>query len=153
MNICIFIGRLTKDPEVRYTQSGKCVARFTLAVDRKFKREGEATADFLNFVSFGGQAEFIEKYVHKGTKLAVQAHCQNDNYQNREGNTVYRDSFYTDSIEFAESKAASQQNNGGDGNSKPTSGRGNRRTQSTASSSSDEFINIPNGIDEEMPFN
>lgn len=138
MNLCIHIGRLSRDPEVRYGQSGNAMASFSLAVDRKFKREGQATADFLNFKAFGKTAEFLEKYCHKGTKLVVQSHLQNDNYTNKEGVKVYRDSLIVDSVEFAESKAASE--------------KANKSEQSPASPTSDGFMNIPDAIDEEVPF-
>lgn len=138
MNLCIHIGRLSRDPEVRYGQSGNAMASFSLAVDRKFKREGQATADFLNFKAFGKTAEFLEKYCHKGTKLVVQSHLQNDNFTNKEGVKVYRDSLIVDSVEFAESKAASE--------------KANKSEQSPASPTSDGFMNIPDAIDEEVPF-
>lgn len=138
MNLCIHIGRLSRDPEVRYGQSGNAMASFSLAVDRKFKREGQATADFLNFKAFGKTAEFLEKYCHKGTKLVVQSHLQNDNYTNKEGVKVYRDSLMVDKVEFAESKAASE--------------KANKSEQSPASPTSDGFMNIPDAIDEEVPF-
>lgn len=138
MNLCIHIGRLSRDPEARYGQSGNAMASFSLAVDRKFKREGQATADFLNFKAFGKTAEFLEKYCHKGTKLVVQSHLQNDNFTNREGVKVYRDSLMVDSVEFAESKAASE--------------KANKSEQSPASPTSDGFMNIPDAIDEEVPF-
>ena len=138
MNLCIHIGRLSRDPEVRYGQSGNAMASFSLAVDRKFKREGQTTADFLNFKAFGKTAEFLEKYCHKGTKLVVQSHLQNDNYTNKEGVKVYRDSLMVDSVEFAESKAASE--------------KANKSEQSPASPTSDGFMDIPDAIDEEVPF-
>ena len=139
MNICVHIGRLSRDPEVRYGQSGNAMASFSLAVDRKFKREGQATADFLNFKAFGKTAEFLEKYCHKGTKLVVQSHLQNDNYTNKEGVKVYRDSLMVDKVEFAESKAASE--------------KANKSEQSPASPTSDGFMNIPDGFsEEEVPF-
>ena len=87
MNKCIFMGRLTRDPEIRYTQSEKPVAviNYTLAVDRRYKREGEPSADFINFVAYGAAAEFAEKYFKKGTKLVVVARCQTRTYTNNEG--------------------------------------------------------------------
>ena len=139
MNLCIHIGRLSRDPEVRYGQSGKAVAMFSLAVDRKFKREGQPTADFLNFKAFGKTAEFLEKYCHKGTKLVVQSQLQNDNFTNKEGVKVYRDTLVVDNVEFAESKAASE--------------KANKSEQSPASPTSDGFMDIPDGLsDEEVPF-
>ena len=139
MNLCIHIGRLSRDLEVRYGQSGNAMASFTLAVDRKFKREGQATADFLNFKAFGKTAEFLEKYCKKGTKLVVQSHLQNDNYTNKEGVKVYRDTLIVDSVEFAESKAASE--------------KANKSEQNPVSPTSDGFMDIPDGLsDEEVPF-
>lgn len=139
MNTCVHMGRLTKDPEVRTAKSGSTIARFSLAVDRRFKREGEPDADFLNFVAFKKTAEFIEKYCKKGTKLLIQSHCQNDNYMNRDGQTVYRDVFVVENVEFAESKASAQRSNGSSAPKSPAK--------------DDGFMNIPNGIsEEEMPF-
>jgi len=148
MNIVIMMGRLTRDPEVRYSQDGKAFATFSLAVDKRFKREGQADADFFhNCKAFGKTAEFVEKYVHKGTKVVIQGRLQNDNYQAKDGNTVYRDSIMIDSIEFAESRATSQANNQG-GQQNNNQGR-SRQSQARQ----DDFMNIPDGIDEELPFN
>lgn len=150
MNIVIMVGRLTRDPEVRYSQDGKAFATFSLAVDKRFKREGQADADFFhNCKAFGKTAEFVEKYVHKGTKVVIQGRLQNDNYQAKDGNTVYRDSIMIDSIEFAESRAASQANNQG---SQPNNNQGRSHQQSQARQ--DDFMNIPDGIaEDELPFN
>ena len=104
MNKCIFIGRATKDPESTTSTSGTVCSRFSIAVDRKFKREGEPEADFFNCVSFGKQGEFVEKYVKKGTKLVVIGHIQNDEYTNSNGEKVKTTKVYTEEIEFAESK-------------------------------------------------
>ena len=139
MNICIHTGRLVKDPDVRTTQSGSTIARFSLAVDRRFKKEGEPTADFLEFVAFGKTAEFVGKYCKKGTKLDVHSRLQNDNYTNREGNKVYRNTLYVESLEFGESKASAQRSNGSSAPESPAK--------------DDGFMNIPDGISEEMPFN
>lgn len=142
MNICIHTGRLVRDPEVRTTQSGSVIARFSLAVDRRFKKEGELTVDFLEFVAFGKTAEFVEKYCKKGTKLDVHSRLQNDNYTNRDGNKVYRNTLYVESLEFGESKASAQRSNGSSANNTPKS-----------PAKDDGFMNIPNGIsEEEMPF-
>lgn len=140
MNVCIHTGRLVRDPEVRTTQSGSVIARFSLAVDRRFKKEGEPTADFLEFIAFGKTAEFVEKYCKKGTKLDVHSRLQNDNYTNRDGNKVYRNTLYVESLEFGESKASAQRSNGSSAPKSPAK--------------DDGFMQIPNGIaDEEMPFN
>ena len=112
MNKCIFMGRLTRDPEIRYTQSEKPVAvvNYTLAVDRRYKREGEPSADFINFVAYGTAAEFAEKYFKKGTKLLVTARCQTRTYINNEGKKVYVTEFIVEEQEFTESKRAQETN-------------------------------------------
>ena len=114
MNKVILMGRLTRDPEVRYSQgaSQTTVGRFSVAVDRRFKREGEPDADFFNCTCFGKQAEFVERYLHKGTKVVLCGRIQNDNYTNKDGQQVYNVRIMVDEIEFAESKNAS---GGGDG--------------------------------------
>ena len=134
------MGRLTRDPEVRYSQGANqtAVARFSLAVDRKFKREGEPDADFFKCTSFGKQAEFVERYLHKGTKIVLSGRLQNNNYINKEGQMVYDVQVMVEEIEFAESK-----------NSGSSDGQG---SAPASPSSSDGFMNIPDGIDEELPF-
>ena len=102
MNIVIEMGRLTKDPDIRNTGS-TTIARFSLAVDRRFKREGQPDADFFNFVSFGRQAEFAEKYLKKGMKVVVQGRLQNNNYQ-KDGKMVYSNEIVVDAVEFCEKK-------------------------------------------------
>lgn len=141
MNKLILMGRLTRDPEVRYSQGANqtAVARFSLAVDRKFKREGEPEADFFNCTSFGKQAEFVERYLHKGTKVVLSGRIQNNNYTNKDGQMVYAVQVMVEEIEFAESK-----------NSGSSDGQS---SAPTSPSSSDGFMNIPDGIDEELPFN
>lgn len=134
------MGRLTRDPEIRYSQGETllAIARYSIAVDRRFKREGEAEADFFNCTAFGKQAEFVEKYLKKGTKVLVTGRVQNDNYTNKEGQKVYSVQVVTEEIEFAESKgsaAGTQDNNG------------------ATTPADNGFINIPDGIDEELPFN
>ena len=106
MNIFCSMGRLTKDPEVRYTQgqTPMAIASFSLAVDRKFKRENEPDADFFNCTAFGKVAEFVEKFLKKGTKVVCQGRMQNDNYKDKNGNMVYAMKYMIDQIEFAESK-------------------------------------------------
>lgn len=145
MNKVILMGRLTRDPEVRYSQGANqtAVARFSIAVDRRFKREGEPDADFFNCTSFGKQAEFVERYLHKGTKVVLSGRVQNDNYTNKDGQMVYSVRIIVDEIEFAESKNAAGGNGGGytGGNSAPA-----------ASGAGDGFMNIPDGIEEELPF-
>lgn len=143
MNLCIQIGRCTKDPDIKVAKSGTAIADFTLAVDRKFKREGQPDADFLNFTAFGKTAEFVEKWVHKGTKLVVQSTLQNNNFQGRDGKTVYRNTLFVESVEFAESKAASQRANGNSNGSNAVP---------ASNDSKDDFMNISGAIGEELPF-
>ena len=120
MNKVILMGRLTKESDIRYTQGEKpmCIARFTLAVDRRFKKQGEQSADFISCVAFGKTGEFIEKYCKKGTKLGVVGHIQTGSYTNKDGQKVFTTEVAVDEAEFAESKAASQQNQ----QTAPTSG-------------------------------
>lgn len=149
MNKVILMGRLTRDPEVRYSQGegGTAVARFSLAVDRRFKRAGDAEADFFNCTAFGRQAEFAERYLKRGTKMLVTGRIQNDNYTNREGQKVYSVQVIVEELEFAESKAASAENSG-------FAGQGYQAERpSPAAAVGDGFMNIPDGIDEELPFN
>lgn len=146
MNKVILMGRLTRDPEVRYSQgsSQTAVGRFSIAVDRRFKREGEPDADFFNCTAFGRQAEFVERYLHKGVKIVVVGRIQNDNYTNKDGQMVYSVRVMVDEIEFAESKNASGEggNYAGGGSQKPE-----------PSGAGDGFMNIPDVIEEELPFN
>lgn len=137
MNKVILMGRLTREPDIRWTQGQeqKCMARYTLAVDRRVKQGAEQTADFISIVTFGTQAEFIEKYVKKGTKLVISGHIQTGSYTNRDGVKVYTTDVITESVEFAESKKAA----GAEQNS---------NTQTDA----DGFMNVPDEIDDELPF-
>ena len=147
MNKCVLMGRLTRDPEVRYTQgdNASAVARFSLAVDRRFKKDGEQTADFINCVAFGKTGEFIEKYGCKGTKFVVEGRIQTGSYINKDGQKVYTTDVVVEQVEFVESKAASAQN-GNQNASTPT-------RPNVAQNDSDGFMNIPDAIDEELPFN
>ena len=146
MNKVTLMGRLTRDPDVRYTEADPpmAIARYTLAVDRRFgKKDGEQSADFINCVAFGRSGEFAEKYLHQGTKIAVAGRIQTGSYTNKEGNKVYTTDVVVEDQEFAESKAASQAN-------------GNNYTPARpepSAASGDGFMNIPDGIDEELPFN
>ena len=143
MNKVILMGRLTRDPDVRYSNGGATVARFSLAVDRKFKREDEEqTADFINCVAFGKTAEFIERYFFKGAKMVLEGRIQTGSYE-KEGQRVYTTDIVVEQVEFAESKASSENN----GERVPT-GR-----PSPSQVVGDGFMNIPDGIDEELPFN
>ena len=146
MNKVILMGRLVRDPEVRYSQgeNATAVARYTLAVDRRFNRNnGEESADFIGCVAFGRAAEFAERYLHKGTKIAVTGRIQTGSYTNKDGVRVYTTDVVVEEQEFAESKNVSGQSEGG--YSAPV------HTPNT--SVSDGFMNIPDGIDEELPFN
>lgn len=148
MNKVIMMGRLTRDPEVRYSQgaSQTAIARFSLAVDRRFKREGEPDADFFNCTVFGKQAEFVEKYLRQGTKVAITGRVQNDNYTNKEGQKVYSVQIIVEEIEFAESKNAAASSGAGapyQPSSKP----------SPSQAAGDGFMSIPEGAEEELPFN
>jgi single-strand DNA-binding protein len=146
MNKVILMGRLTRDPEVRYSQGENlAIARYTLAVDRRFKsKNDETTADFIDCTAFGKSAEFAEKYFHKGIKIAVTGRLENNNYTNKEGVKVYSMRVIVDDQEFAESKNAS--GGGGGGGSYESDNR-------PAPAATDDFMNIPDGIDEELPFN
>jgi len=150
MNKVVLMGRLTRDPEVRYSQSGDnplAIARFTLAVDRRFKREGEPTADFISCVAFGRQAEHAEKYYHQGIKIVISGRIQTGSYTNKDGVKVYTTEVVVEEQEFAESKATSDANRGsyGGGDSEPS--------PAPDADVGDGFMNIPDGIDEELPFN
>lgn len=147
MNKVILMGRLTRDPEVRYSQgeNALAIARYTLAVDRRFNRGGEEnTADFINCVAFGKAGEFAERYFRKGTKLLVSGRIQTGSYTNKDGVKVYTTEVVAEEQEFAESKSSSAGSNGG------FTG-GNRAPE--PSGAGDGFMNIPDGIDEELPFN
>ncbi len=139
MNKIILMGRLTKDPEARYSQGNNvmAIARYTLAVERKFKRDGEPNADFINCIAFGKNGEFAEKYLHKGMKILIEGRWQSGSYTNRDGQKVYTNDCVVESCEFAESKNASQ----------------SERPQPMTQTDSDGFMSIPDGIDEELPFN
>ena len=150
MNKAILMGRLTRDPEVRYSQgeNSTAIARFTLAVDRRFKRAGEnSEADFIGCVAFGQQAEFVEKYFRQGMKMVLSGRIQTGSYTNKDGQKVYTTDVVAEDIEFAESKG----NNGGSDFQQGGSRRDFRPEPSSAMG--DGFMNIPDGIDEELPFN
>ena len=151
MNKVILMGRLTRDPDVRYSQgeNATAVARYTLAVDRRFKRDGDQSADFIGCVSFGRQAEFAEKYLRQGTKIAVTGRIQTGSYTNRDGQKVYTTDVGVEEQEFAESKAAAGEHAGGF--QQQNSFRQSMPEPSAAAG--DGFMNIPDGIDEELPFN
>ena len=137
MNKVILIGRVVRDAEIRYSQgaSSTCIARYTLAVDRKFKQEGQPTADFINCIAFGKLGEFAEKYLRKGIKIAVTGRIQTGSYKNKDGQKVYTTDVVVEEQEFCESKSQS--------NNQPQ----------PAQSVDMGFMNIPDGIDDELPFN
>lgn len=133
-NVCL-VGRLTRDPDVRCAQSGIAVTRFNIAIDRRFKKDGEQTTDFINCISFGKTAEFIEKYFSKGQRIGLTGRIQTGSYTSKEGQRVYTTDVIAENVEFVESKRQDEQND------KPVE-----------SNIGDGFISIPDGIDEELPF-
>ena len=147
MNKVILMGRLTRDPEIRYANNANstCIANYTLAVDRRFKRQGdEQTADFIRCVAMGKGGEFAEKYLHQGTKIVVEGRIQTGSYTKRDGQKIFNTDVLVELQEFAESKAASAQN-GNQNASAPT-------RPNVAQNDSDGFMNIPDAIEEELPF-
>lgn len=140
MNKVVLMGRLTRDPEVRYSTSGDsqlAIARYTLAVDRRFKKDGEATADFIRCVAFEKNGEFAEKYLHQGTKVVIEGRIQTGSYQDKDGKTVYTTEVVVENHEFAESKRVSEENGV---NPPPVD--------------SDGFMTIPDNVDDSgLPFN
>ena len=137
MNKVILIGRLTKDVETRY--SGEmAIARYSLAVDRKYKKEGEATADFINCVAFGKNGEFAEKYLHKGMKIAVTGRIQTGSYKDKDGKTVYTTDIVVEEHEFCESKGNLSES---------------KDNYVNAKADADGFMSIPDNVDDELPFN
>ena len=154
MNKVILMGRLTRDPEVRYSAGNNymAVARYTLAVDRRFRRDGENNADFIGCVAFGKSAEFAEKYLRQGTKIIVTGRIQTGSYTNRDGQKVYTTDVVVEDQEFAESKAAASES-GMMRQSAPSPMAASPMPSPAQASSADGFMNIPDGIDEELPFN
>ena len=143
MNKVILMGRLTRDPEVRYgtkedSQERMCVARYTLAVDRRIKTEGQQAADFISCVAFGRAGEFTEKYLRKGTKIAICGRIQTGSYTNRDGIKIYTTDVVVEEQEFAESKREA--------------GSAEKEEEPGPQIGEDGFMNIPDGIDEELPF-
>lgn len=141
MNKVILMGRLVRDPEVRYSQGEKpmAIASYSLAVDRKFKQDGQPTADFINCKALGKNGEFAEKYLRKGTKILVEGRIQTGSYTNKDGVKVFTTDVVVDNQEFAESKNSNGQSNG------------QNRPEPTPTGN-DGFLNIPEGIDEQLPF-
>ena len=141
MNKVVLMGRLTRDPDVRYTQGDRplAVARYTLAVNRRFKRDNEPDADFINCVAFGRAGEFAEKYLKQGTKIVVSGRIQTGSYTNKDGMKVYTTDVVIEEQDFAKSKAAAAQNMAAS-------------APQPSAASSDGFMNIPDGLEEELPF-
>ena len=139
MNKIILLGRLCRDPEIRYSQgeNSMAIARFTIAANRRYKREGEPDADFFNCTAFGKQAEFVEKYLKQATKIMLCGRVQNDNYTNKEGQKVYSVQIMVEELEFAESKGNSD---------------AGTQQQATPQADNNGFMNIPEGLEEELPF-
>lgn len=148
MNKVILMGRLTRDPEVRYSsgENALAIARYTLAVDRRFRKDNEASADFIGCVAFGKAGEFAEKYLRQGTKIVITGRIQTGSYTNREGQKVYTMEVVVEDQEFAESKAASQNNS-------QTNAGSRQQPPPPMPTDKDGFMQIPDGIDEELPFN
>ena len=146
MNKVVLMGRLTSDPAIHYTSTPKemCIARYTLAVDRKIKQEGGATADFINCVAFGKLGEHCEKYYRKGLRVIVSGRIQTGNYTNKDGVKVYTTDVVIEEQEFAESKAASD---------RAAIERNTAAVPPQMPTNEDGFMSIPDGIDEELPFN
>lgn len=144
MNKVILMGRLTRDPDIRCSTGERdmTIARYTLAVDRRYKRDGEAGADFISCVAFGRSAEFAEKYFRQGLKVVITGRIQTGSYTNRDGNKVYTTDVVVEEQEFAESKAAAQRNREESSQERPE----------PMPADADGFMNIPDGIDEELPF-
>lgn len=140
MNKCTLVGRLTKDPEIRYSQgeNATATARFSVAVSRRFKNaEGNYDADFINCVAFGKTAEFLEKYFKKGMAIGLTGHIQTGSYTNKDGQKVYTTDVIVEETEFVESKNSRSSDN----------------NQSAPANKNTDFMNIPDSIDEEFPFN
>ena len=145
MNKVILMGRLVRDPEIRRSAgkdgSDTVVAGYTLAVDRRFRKEGESTADFIRCVAFGKLGEFAEKYLKQGVKIAVTGRIQTGSYTNKEGQKVYTTDVIVEEQEFAESKGSSSENSGSTGSNAPA-----------PSPEQMGFIKIPDGIENDLPF-
>ena len=141
MNSCIFFGRLVRDVELRYSQSNVAVGRFTLAVNRAYQK-GDVKADFLNMVAFGKTAENIERFFRQGSRIVVHCHVQNESYTNKDGNKVYQTNFIVDSFSFVDTRAE-----GG-----ITQNQSTQPTPPPIQTDSAGFMQIPDGIDEELPF-
>jgi single-strand DNA-binding protein len=149
LNHATFCGRATKDPDIRYTQGSKpmCIAKYSLAVDRKIKKQGEQSADFIPVTAFGKAGEFVEKYVKKGTKLIVSGRFQSGSYTNKDGVKVFTLDLIAEEQEFAESKNASAS-----GNAPVPSAPASSPASAPSIPSVDDFMNVAGGDVEELPF-
>lgn len=147
MNHVSLIGRLTREPEVRRTSSGdkeSIVTKFSLAVDRRYKREGEQTADFIRCVVFGKTAEFVEKYFHQGMRVAVEGRISTGNYKDKDGKTVYTTDVIVEGCEFADGK---KDGGSGGGQTAPAG------SSAPLDAATGDFMSVPDGIDgDELPF-
>ena len=157
MNKVILMGRLTRDPEVRYSagDNSMAIARYTLAVDRRFRRDGDSgsSADFIGCVAFGRSAEFAEKYLRQGTKIVITGRIQTGSYTNRDGQKVYTTDVVVEDQEFAESKSASSEG-GSMMRQAPSPSHAAPMPSPASASSGDGFMNIPDGVEDEgLPFN
>ena len=147
MNKVILMGNLTRDPEIRYTQSenSMAIARFSLAVNRRFARQGDTDVDFFNCTAFGRQAEFVEKYFKQGSRMLLTGRVQNDNYTNKNGEKVYSVQIIAEEIEFAERKSTADAN--------AAAFQAGGAPQPTATKADDDFMDLPTGIEDGLPFN
>ena len=141
MNKVILMGNLARDPEIRYSQNNLAIARFSIAINRRFAKEGETDVDFFNCTAFGKTAEFIEKYFHKGSRMMLCGRVQNDNYTNKNGEKVYSVQIIVDEVEFGE-KAGNNNNNNND----------NGFTPPPPPQDDDDFVSVPENIQDEIPF-
>ncbi len=150
MNKVILMGNLTRDPEIRYSQGERelAIARFSVAVNRRFARQNDTDTDFFNCTAFGATAEFVEKYFKKGSRVLLTGRIQNDNYTNKNGEKVYSVQIIAEEVEFCERKGVADAN---------IAAAGNTPSQASApqpnASASDDFMNIPEGIEDGLPFN
>jgi single-strand DNA-binding protein len=151
MNKVILIGRLTRDPEVRYTQGAEpmAIARYSLAVDRRFKRDGQPDADFINCVAFRRNGEFAEKFLKKGMKIAVEGSIQTGSYTDKDGNKRYTTDIVVEQHEFTESRRAFEERVGSEGGSAPAP---NVSAPAAGGGQSDGFVAIDNFDDDDLPF-
>lgn len=149
MNKVILMGNLTRDPEIRYSQgeNALAIARFSIAVNRRFSRQGDTDTDFFNCTAFGRQAEFVEKYFHKGSRMLLSGRVQNDNYTNNNGEKVYSVQVIAEEVEFAERKSAA------DANAAAQGGNFGGGAPQPNAAANDDFMNIPDGIEDGLPFN